>query len=435
LLADIYHQHLHKRNEIFELYLSETTTKPLDPPKIEFDLSIAGDATSTNVFSQWVMKSESITSERYRGPLGQFSWEATFKGEDRARGTGLFRESMAKMCEELRTMAEEQPPSPNSLFILCPNGTHQVGMDRNKLILNPSLHSPQDFTRLYRFGQLMGCAIRSTEILALDLAGFFWRTLLYGSDRPGMEEALQELATFDLNAYNLIQFIDPETNSEWDKDEFEDKSNNLTFMTVLSDGRTIELFPGGTTQRVSYEDRWRYAELVVKTRLDESRAQMEVVREGLLSVIPSTSASYPAHLFGCAYVPCFSLLSWRELELRICGEAKIDLSLLKFCTKYQNADEKSPIIINLWKVLEDFPEKDRERFLQFVWARSRLDFDMSSKRLNVVVQDLLNQEATDALMPTSQTCMFQLKLPNYSNIDLLRKKLSTALHCSTMNLE
>jgi hypothetical protein len=64
------------------------------------------------------------------------------------------------------------------LFIQCPNGVHQVGSDRDKLVVNPACTSPQDLQCYYAFGQLMGVAIRSKTSLDLDLAAVFWQLLL-----------------------------------------------------------------------------------------------------------------------------------------------------------------------------------------------------------------------------------------------------------------
>jgi hypothetical protein len=38
----------------------------------------------------------------------------------------------------------------------------------------------------------------------------------------------------------------------------------------------------------------------------------------------------------------------------------------------------------------------------------------------------------DDALPTSETCFFNLKLPNYSSIDIMRRKLSLAIQCRSI---
>lgn len=60
-----------------------------------------------------------------------------------------------------------------------------------------------------------------------------------------------------------------------DKDTFEFKfGNELTYTTVLSDQRMVELIPNGSSTVVRYEDRKEFIRLVQKARLEESKEQV-----------------------------------------------------------------------------------------------------------------------------------------------------------------
>lgn len=60
-----------------------------------------------------------------------------------------------------------------------------------------------------------------------------------------------------------------------DKDTFEFKfGNELTYTTVLSDQRMVELIPNGSNTVVRYEDRKEFIRLVQKARLEESKEQV-----------------------------------------------------------------------------------------------------------------------------------------------------------------
>lgn len=60
-----------------------------------------------------------------------------------------------------------------------------------------------------------------------------------------------------------------------DKETFEFKfGNELTYTTVLSDQRMVELIPGGIRTAVRYENRLEFIHLVQKARLNESKEQV-----------------------------------------------------------------------------------------------------------------------------------------------------------------
>lgn len=67
-----------------------------------------------------------------------------------------------------------------------------------------------------------------------------------------------------------------------DKDTFEFKfGNELTYTTVLSDQRMVELIPNGSNTVVKYEDRKEFIRLVRKARLEESKEQVMPSSGGL----------------------------------------------------------------------------------------------------------------------------------------------------------
>lgn len=61
-----------------------------------------------------------------------------------------------------------------------------------------------------------------------------------------------------------------------DKETFEFRfGEDLVYTTLLSDGQMVELIPGGSNISVCYEDRSKFIHLVQKTRLEESKQQVE----------------------------------------------------------------------------------------------------------------------------------------------------------------
>lgn len=123
----------------------------------------------------------------------------------------------------------------------------------------------------------------------------------------------------------------------------------------------------------------------------------------------------------CSLFQCLHLLTWRELELRVCGRPTVDLSVLEKHTVYSGGYTRaSPIIENFWTVLRDFTPAELASFLQFAWARSRLPADeagQGSYRMQLNILDAsasaknsqsaqLAADRNDMLLPTSETCFF-----------------------------
>jgi hypothetical protein len=126
----------------------------------------------------------------------------------------------------------------------------------------------------------------------------------------------------------------------------------------------------------------------------------------------------------CLLLQCLHLLTWRELELRVCGRPTVDLAVLERHTVYSGGYTRaSAIIENFWTVLRDFTPAELASFLQFAWARSRLPADeagQGSYRMQLNILDASagkNQQSSqsssdrnDMLLPTSETCFFNGQL-------------------------
>lgn len=208
---------------------------------------------------------------------------------------------------------------------------------------------------------------------------------------------------------------------QFTEEEFYEFLGHLTWTTMLSDGRsTVELVPGGRHRRVQFDERWEYSRLALQARLHGTALQMRAMREGLHTVVSAQA---------------LTLLSWKDLELRVCGVPTIDLDVLAQHTVYSPAryTAETPIIQNFWKVMASFGPKEHARFLQFAWARSRLPSEMGSYRMQInIVESSMGQMATDMLLPMTETCFFNVNLPKYSSMELMREKLLVGLTCSTI---
>eukprot|EP00954_Amorphochlora_amoebiformis_P026556 1380027-Amorphochlora_amoeboformis.AAC.1 len=134
---------------------------------------------------------------------------------------------------------------------------------------------------MYEFvGKLMGLAMRSGNLLELDLPSVIWKPLVL--TKPTME---------DLKGIDLICFKILERLSAFDKpgehaSNFEE--TQLEFTCVRSDQKLVRLVKDGHRKKVTWENRKLYMKLLLKERLNEFRTQCAAIRRGLASVVPAS---------------------------------------------------------------------------------------------------------------------------------------------------
>jgi len=445
--------------------------------------SAAPSSSKPSLFEQLFTQLSGVSPVQLRGPIGEYSWKTSFSGaaDEGAQGwVGMFKQSMAALCTQLVRSAQAAGgggvgAGSDSLLLLCPNGTNEVGSNRNQLIVNPSLLGLSNLHRFVAFGQLLGCAIRSSTCLPLDLASVFWRVLLHGVDailagphEQALRSGLRLLKSFDANAAGMLSYVLRET----DPESF--AALGLQWTTFLSGGALVDLFPGGNKREIAFEERTRYVRLVLHARLNESSAAMQAIRFGLRSVIPSTLPCWSVTpLFGrgdclSEFLPFPSgplhVLTASDLELLVAGVPDIDLALLRSRTVYKGtaADGSAPLIQWFWQVLEEWSPADRAKFLQFAWGRARLPANFASERqhMTINVVELPSSwrarwptrvaavggdnatpppplpsvaDAASLRLPKSQTCFFIVDMPAFPSLDILRHKLTLALDCTDIN--
>jgi len=348
-----------------------------------------------------------------------------------------------------------------ALLIPCPNHTHQTGLHRNSMIVNPAL-LPPDFVasssrspwrwrsvgermeQFFRFGQLLGIMVRTKGLLTIDLHELFWRQLTAGgvaiattttksrgqrtAEQADVvhlshEEQQRVFYSFDFTAWSNLRFKDPSSGEDFSEEQFEQYYSSLRLETTASHSlRQIRLPGYSRNARVSYAERHDYARVAMQARLTESGPQMHAVLRGLHTIVPKRT---------------LRLFRWHELEMWVCGNSTLDLRALKKQTVYSPAKftAKSKVVRNFWRVLESFSEEEKSKYLQFSWARSRLPpvYDAEDKSWRMKVNILESGTKTDRMLPTAETCFFNVNLPSYSSYQLMREKLLMAItHCSSI---
>uniref|UniRef100_A0A671K5X4 Probable E3 ubiquitin-protein ligase HECTD4 n=1 Tax=Sinocyclocheilus anshuiensis TaxID=1608454 RepID=A0A671K5X4_9TELE len=200
-----------------------------------------------------------------------------------------------------------------------------------------------------------------------------------------------------------------------------------TFTYITMTGEEIELCHGGSDIAVSWENRDVYVRAVRDLRLRELQNVecMSAIRAGLGSIIP---------------LQLLTLLSPAEMELRTCGLPDIDLEFLKAHTMYQvGLMETDQHIEFFWAALEMFTQEELSKFIKFACNQERIPFTCPCKDggpdtahvppypMKIAPPDGA-VGSPDLRYIRVETCMFMVKLPQYSSLDVMLEKLRYAIH-------
>ena len=289
------------------------------------------------------------------------------------------------------------------IFAPCPNKKKNLGLNRDRFLLNAALTENYHEQCFVFLGKFLGIGIRTGSTLPINLAPFIWKQLI------GQTVTLQDVAAVDATFVEFttqIRCIEAEgvDESSWDD------SMDLTFVCQSSDGREVELIPNGRQVRVSFGRRAEFCDLAEQYRLQELRRQCALVRAGLATIVP---------------IQVLDLFTATELEVEVCGKPDIDLQLLRKHTSYSGYSASDNAICILWEVLESFPSELRSAFLRFVWGRSRLPpAELFSTNFTIT---RLSRSDPDASFPIAHTCFFTVDMPEYTSFEAMRAKLLYAI--------
>jgi len=182
------------------------------------------------------------------------------------------------------------------------------------------------------------------------------------------------------------------------------------FTTHLPDGSEVELVPGGSLIDLTFANRLEFCTLVERAHMQAFARQVAAMRAGMARFVPVSILS--------------TLVSWKQLELLVCGPDTVDIGLLKRNSEVSNVPAN--VVEFLWEALESFEQVDRCLFLRFVWGRSKLPLDASgfTQKFKVNAHSKPNP---DSHLPEAHTCFFSLDLPAYTSVAILKDKLLFAV--------
>ena len=102
--------------------------------------------------------------------------------------------------------------------------------------------------------------------------------------------------------------------------------------------------PGEEIEKVTKDNLQEYIDLVLKTRFNESRDQLNAMREGIRLV------------FTDELIPVMNIMDWEQIESRACGDKTVDIEKLKSITEIHGTPAGSALEKRFWRVMTSFDD-------------------------------------------------------------------------------
>ncbi|KAA0148415.1 hypothetical protein FNF29_06633 [Cafeteria roenbergensis] len=384
-------------------------------------------------------------------------FEVRIRGQEGIDWGGVFRGTLSNMCEDLFP-----PPSRQAgveLFTRSPKSALEPGVEDEFV---PCLaRIGKRAASQYKFvGVMMGISLRYSLTLDIRLAPLVWK--LVAGDPVGSAD----LATVDPATAKLLQSIldaRPEPpaaagiaaapassattaagaaaqlaelladgaaigDSEHAEEAlagmdavdaaFVRRFNGLTFVDSLNGGDGAPLVQGGERRLVLPSNRHVFVDLMVRRRARRYVPASRLMCRGLMTMIPAR---------------ILPILGGADLRTAVCGAEVIDIGILKAHSEYGRPfDARHPTVCQFWTVMEELTNAERQRVIRYAWGRSKLPHgaeawrDASGRPVTFKLYPFYRHPPImrgDESLVEAHTCFFQLKVPQYSSVDVLRERL------------
>lgn len=371
------------------------------PKKDKNEVACCAQVEST-IFAQVANQIMNFSAQTLRLPSQ--AWKVKLIGEGADDAGGVFDDTMSEMCRELSSLKL-------GLLIPTPNAKDDVGLNRDKFLLNSDDLSPLKAQHFRFLGILIGVAIRTNKPIAINLAPIVWKLLACA--QIGWED-LEEVDYLYAKSLTNLRDVD----SVLSEDQFKEVLPAETFMGTSFTGKRVALLPKSENLGLTMDNRGLFVEAALKQRLEEMAPAARIVREGICELAP---------------IPIIDLMPISSLERLVSGLPTISIDALKSVAKYRNSEAGCLIIEWLWQILEEMTDDEKVLFMIFVSGRSRLPSNPAD--FNQRFQVLLVDGPLDGL-PTAQTCFFQLRLPPYCSKKVMTHKMLYAIkHCRCIDMD
>ncbi|KAJ3349929.1 Ubiquitin fusion degradation protein 4 [Entophlyctis luteolus] len=305
-------------------------------------------------------------------------------------------------------------------------------------------NSEENRRKLYlleSIGTFVAKALLDSRVVDLPFSSLFLDMVVNDrqiSFKSGVTSALHLLKLIDVNLHNslleIYKFSQAKSSISSNQSlSEEEKSDALRSVTVknsriedlsldftLPGYPTIELISNGTNIPITLENVQEYIERIVDLTIGSGiAAQLSAFKGGFNKV------------FDIKYLRCFSM---HELGLLLAGSSEEDWSYLTILDSIK-ADHgftrDSKTVQLLVEMMSSFNFNERREFLLFVTGSPRLPiggFNGLSPRLTVVRKSAEFPSANaDSYLPSVMTCVNYLKVPEYSDEQVMRARFDVAM--------
>ncbi|KAK2628034.1 hypothetical protein QTJ16_002680 [Diplocarpon rosae] len=183
-------------------------------------------------------------------------------------------------------------------------------------------------------------------------------------------------------------------------------------------GYSIELLPNGSHISVTIDNVQLYLDRVINMTLgDGVQRQVDAFRAGFTQVFPYSALS--------AFTPDELVMLFGRVEEDWTLETLMDS--IKADHGF-NMDSKS--VKNLLQTMSELTLPERRDFLQFTTGSPKLPiggFKSLTPMFTVVCKPSEPPYSSDDYLPSVMTCVNYLKLPDYTDLDVMRRRMNTAI--------
>lgn len=324
-------------------------------------------------------------------------------------GTGLgptleFYSMASKEFATKKTMMwrDDGPADSKSPYVYAPNGLFPLAISEGQIATAQGEHRVLAFKRM---GQFVAKALLDSRIIDCNFSPLFMRAVLNQRIVP----SLSTLRMVDSTLAKSLDSLQTMTSEDL---------SALSLDFTLPGDANFELVPGGKSKLVDSENVGSYIEKVADAVLGSGvRPLIRAFRSGFNLIFPIASmTSFTADelvmLFGNTEE------DWSESTLQ--GAIKPD----------HGYNSESQAFQDLLSIMAEFNLSERREFLQWLTGSPKLPiggFGGLQPRLTVVKRPAEAPLKADDYLASNMSCANFLKLPEYSNREVMKKRLETAV--------
>ncbi|KAK0739070.1 hypothetical protein B0T21DRAFT_382199 [Apiosordaria backusii] len=351
-------------------------------------------------------------------------------------GTGLgptleFYSTVSKeFCKKKLKLWRDNDPNESGEFVSGPNGLFPRPVSEDFLATEEGEKNLQLFRIL---GKFVARSMIDSRIIDINFNPIFFRI---GNEHNAVRPSLGAVKSVDPVVARSLMIIkkfamakkeieeDPNRDAAHKVNDLENitvdkiKIDDLYLDFTLPGYPEIELIPNGSQTRLTIANVDLYLEKVIDMILGSGvRRQVDAFRTGFSQVFPYSALS--------AFTP--------DELCSLFGRVEEDWSLETLMDSIKadhgyNMDSKS--VRNLLQTMSHLTPAQRRDFLQFTTGSPKLPiggFKSLTPMFTVVCKPSEAPYTSDDYLPSVMTCVNYLKLPDYTTIDVLRKRLFTAI--------